>query len=71
MPKFKHPETGNVIEVDEVFAEQVLRPQNKYIEITEEEERHVKEFKIQTNPADVKLSQREVHGKKRGRKKSG
>lgn len=37
MPKFKHPETGNVIEVDEQHAEQVLRKQRFYQEVEDKE----------------------------------
>lgn len=33
MPKFKHPTTGDVVEVTEEFANQVLRAQGKYKEI--------------------------------------
>jgi len=37
MPKFKHKETGRVIEVAEEHARQVLRRQKAYAELTEEE----------------------------------
>ena len=35
MPRFKSPK-GDVVEVTEEFAEQVLRPQGKYVELKEE-----------------------------------
>lgn len=37
MPKFKHPETGNVIEVSEEHAEAVIRVQGVYVEVVEDE----------------------------------
>lgn len=35
MPRFKNPITGEIIEVTEDFAEQVLRPQGRYVEVKE------------------------------------
>lgn len=36
MPRFKNLKTGELVEVTEEFAEQVLRPQGRYTEVFEE-----------------------------------
>lgn len=36
MPHFKHKKTGDLIEVTEEFADQVIRPQKHYEEYTPE-----------------------------------
>ena len=44
--KFKNPDTGDIIEVDETFAEQVLRPQNHYEEILDEKPKSTRTRKL-------------------------
>ena len=41
MLKFKNIKSGNIVEVTEQIAEQLLRPQGKYVEIFPEEEKKV------------------------------
>lgn len=45
MVKFKSPK-GDIIEVTEEHAEQVLRPQGRYVEVFEEIKPEVKEAKV-------------------------
>lgn len=61
MPRFKSPK-GDIIEVTEIHAEQVLRPQGKYTEVFEKEApKEVKE------PAKVVAP---IKNKKKSKKKA-
>ena len=54
MLKFKNIKSGNIVEVTEQIAEQLLRPQGKYVEIFPEEEEKVIAPKVTKKKAKKK-----------------
>ena len=50
--KFKNPKTGEIIEVEETFAEQVIRRQKYYEELKDEEPKssRTREVRVQGKP---------------------
>ena len=56
MPWFKQPKTGKIIEFTEEVAEQILRPQGKYIEV----EAPSKEKEVEAPSIDKKKSKKKI-----------
>jgi len=58
MPWFKQPKTNKIIEVSEEIAEQLLRPQGKYIEVDAPTEEVVVAPKIAKKKSKKKTTKR-------------
>lgn len=72
MPRFKSPK-GDIIEVTEIHAEQVLRPQGKYTEVFEKEApKEVKEpAKVDSKESSApKVQVTPIKNKKKSKKKA-